>query len=196
MGEEQVVQQAWRQRMDLGALRREYSAAKRQVKVAQAGHFPQLDATASYGVSHVNSPDYRQDEDSLTVGVGVVWNLYRGGEIVAATAAARHAAAETAERYRQLKLSVRTEVTNALVEIGTARQRVDLAKKTVDTADETLRLLTELYRAGTITISQVTEGELRLTQARLALIQARIDLLNAQTELRLALGSVPPSPKP
>ena len=196
MGEEQVVQQAWRQRMDLDALRREYSAAKREVKVAQAGHFPQVDAIASYGVSHVNSPDYRQDEDFLTAGVGVVWNLYRGGEIVAATAAARHAASEAAERYRQRKLSVRTEVTNALEEIGNARKRTELAQKTVATAEETLRLLTERYRAGAITISQVTEGELRLTQARLALIQARIDLLNAQTELRLALGYVPASPKP
>ena len=188
MAEEQVVQTAWQQRRDLAALRNDYASARRQVEAAKAEWFPQVNAFGKYEVSHRNSPDFRQDEDDLTAGVGVTWNLYRGGDTVAAIATARHTAAEKAESHRQLKLTIRTEVSNALTNIKNARRRVELGQKTVDSAGKTLELLTERYRAGAITISQVTEGELRLSEARLDLIQARIDLLNAQSELRLALG--------
>ena len=188
MAEQQVVGSAWKQRLDLDALRRDYAAAKRQVQAAKADFLPQVNATGSYAVSHRNSPEFRQDEDDLSVGLGVVWNLYRGGDTVAAIAAARHASAEAAEGFRKLKLQIRTEVSNALTNIKNARDRVGLAEKTVATAEETLSLLTERYRAGAITISQVTEGELRLTQARLDLLRAKIDLLTAQSELKLALG--------
>lgn len=188
MAEEQVVQTAWQQRRDLAALRNDYASARRQVAAAKAEWFPQVNATGKYEVSHRNSPDFRQDEDDLTVGVGVTWNLYRGGDTVAAIAAARHTATEKAESHRRLKLSIRTEVSNALTNIKNARRRVELGEKMVASAEESLKLLAERYRAGAITISQVTEGELRLSEARLDLIQARIDLLNAQSELRLALG--------
>ena len=188
MHPEQVAQQAFGSRADLAAARKSYAVAKRQVKAAQADFYPRLDASAAYGAKRQNSTHLRSQDDELTVGAAVSWNLYRGGDTVAAVAAARHAATETAEQFRQLKLRIRTQVGNALANIKTARERVGLAEKTVATAEETLRLLTERYRAGAITISQVTEGELRLTEARLDLIKAKIDLLTAQSELSLALG--------
>ena len=186
--EEQTVQTAWQQRMDLAALRDDYAAARRQVDAAKAEFLPRLDATGAYEVEHRNSPDFSHHDDGLTAGLGVVWNLYNGGDTVAAIAAARRAAIEKAEGYRQLKLRIRTQVSNALTSIKNARRRVELGEKTVATAEETLKLLTDRYRAGAITISQVTEGELRLSQARLDLVQAKIDLLAAQSGLVLAVG--------
>jgi len=190
MAEEQVVRAAWSYRSDLRAVRREYAAAKRGIEAAKAGFWPQLNASAGYSNAHRNSPDFRKADDDVTGALAVQWNLFNGGNTVGAIAEARHNASETAEHYRQLKLSVRTEVSNALSNINTARNRVELGEKTVATAEETLHLLTERYRAGAITISQVTEGELRLTEARQQLIKAKIDLLQAQSELRLAIGVV------
>ncbi len=190
MDEAQVVRAAWSYRSDLRAVRRQYAAAKRGIEAAKAGFWPLLTASAGYSNAHRNSPDFRKADDDVTGALAVQWNLFNGGNTVGAIAEARHNASEIAERYRQLKLSVHTEVSNALSNIRTARDRVELGEKTVTTAEETLHLLTERYRAGAITISQVTEGELRLTEARQQLIKAKIDLLQAQSELKLAIGVV------
>jgi len=189
MGEEQVIQAAWDRRPDLRAVRNEYAAAKRDIKAAQADYFPQVNASASYSNFHRNSPDFHKDDDDVTVGLNMVWNLYRGGDTVAAVAAARHAASETAEAFRNRKLEIESDVSNAFTNIENARRRVELGEKEVDTATEALRLITDRYRAGAVTISEVTEGELRRTEAREDLIRAKIDLLRAQSELKLAVGS-------
>jgi len=188
MPEDQAVESAWQTRDDLGALRRQYAAARRQVQSAKGGFYPQLGASLSYANNHRNSPKFSKSDDDVTGTLGVQWNLFEGGRTVSAVAQSRHAASETAEQFRQLKLKIRTEVSNARTNIRNARQRVELGEKTVASAEETLRLLTERYRAGAITISQVTEGELRLTEARQQLIKAKIDLLTAQSELKLAIG--------
>ena len=192
MPEEKVEQRAWETRADMRALRRDYAAAVRNIHVAQSEFYPQLDLSSTYDMQRLSSIRFDHDDDQLTAGVRMDWNLFAGGATRAAVREARHKAEEIAERYRALKLKIRTEVSNARFNIQDARRRVELGQKTVTSAQENLRLLTDRYRAGAITISQVTEGELRLTEARQQLIKAKIDLLQAQSELRLAIGAVGP----
>ncbi len=188
-GAEDTVAAAWAGRPDLAALRERYSAALRDVRVARSRHYPDVNASVNYTNSHLDSLGFEKVDDDVTAGVSVAWNLYSGGETVAAVRDAEASATQAAEAYRELKLTVQTEIASALANVGSARRRIGLAQKAVDTAEETLQLLTERYRAGALTISQVTEGELRLTEARQQLVAARIDLLEGLTELKLATGT-------
>ena len=188
MHSEAVVQAAWDRRPDLAALRRSYSAARRNAKRAAAEFSPRVTVAGSYNAQRMNSGHFRDEDDELAAGVSVDLNLFRGGDTIAAIAAARHAAAQTAEKHRALKLRIRTEVRDALGNIGDARKKLELAQQAEAAADEALRLLLERYHAGSISISEVTYAELRRNGARLKAIEGKIDLLDAQRELSLALG--------
>ena len=129
----------------------------------------------------------RWDEENVTLGVGLSWNLdgqrrrARGRAADAALTAEREALAELDDR---LALDLR----NAVLEGRTAQARRDQTVRGIALAEKSLLLVRDRYREGLVPLTELLDTETALTRARLRDLAARRDLLLAEARLRLALG--------
>lgn len=174
---------------ELQALRAQGEAARQEVRKAEAGHHPTLDAVASWSRSHsdnVTSVNSRYAQKNLGLQLNVP--LYSGGAVnsqVRQALAGEERAREALENARR-ELGVRVHHEFRSMTEGVLRIRA--LEQAVRSAQQALLSNQKSFQAGSRTTLDVLQAEQQKTATLRDLAQARYGYLLAQLRLRSLAG--------
>jgi len=183
-----AIQEALRQRPELRQLEANYEAASAGVVVAKSGARPTLGLFAQWDYKRQT---FMPEWGDWSAGVMLKMNVFDGGSTRADVAHARSQVAQVEAARDELRNGIRLQVTQAFLNVQSARKRVDTAKNAVATAEEGLRLVRLGYRNGVNTITDFLAAQAELTKARTSYETALFDEHAAEAALRFALGRKP-----
>jgi outer membrane protein len=174
-------------RPEVLAAKKAVAAADRQVRAAQGGYIPRLNAFASYDL---DSGDAEAFKNSWLAGVSVDLDVFDGFLTRGKVAEARANLDASREQLRKTELTVALETKQAQLNVDEARARLDTTAKSVAQAEESLQITKERYASGLALLTQVLDAETALTGARQRRAAAEADYLIARAALERALGRI------
>ena len=186
------VDQAYQSSLQVAVAQQNVDIAVQEVKKADAGHYPTLDAVASATQNYQNSSSfgYGSDIKALVVGVQLNIPLYQGGGISSrvreAVAAQERARQDLESARRAVALQTRTAflgVTSGLGQIKALEQAVGSTKLQL----ESTKLGQEV---GVRTAVDVLNAEQQLAAAERDLAQAIYGTIVSQLKLKAAVGKL------
>lgn len=161
-------------------------AAKGALKVARAGHMPQVTASASQAWSDSNWPG--DDNGNWGVGVNVSLNVFDTGVTLSKIHGAEADLKKAEETYRDTVDSVNLDVRSNYLGLREAEKRINTTKLAVEQADEDYRIAQLRYMSGVGTNTDVLDAQVALTQAKTNYTQALYDYNTSKTDLETSIG--------
>ncbi len=173
-------------RPELAAARQTVIAADRQVRAAQAGYVPHLNAFASYDLDSGNGTHYA---DSWLAGVSIELNLFDGFLTRGKISEARANLESARQQERKISLAVAFETRQAQLNLEESQARLATTGKSVAQAEESLQITKDRYTNGLALLTQVLDAETALTTTRQHRAAAEADVLIARAAIDHALGT-------
>lgn len=161
-------------------------AAKGALKVARAGHMPQVSASASQAWSSDNWPG--DDNGNWGVGVNVSLNVFDTGVTLSKIHGAEADLKKAEETYRDTVDGVNLDVRTKYLSLREAEKRINTTKLAVEQADEDYRIAQLRYMSGVGTNTDVLDAQVALTQAKTNYTQALYDYNTSKTDLETSIG--------
>ncbi|MCS4503044.1 Outer membrane protein TolC [wastewater metagenome] len=190
---------AWRQRAEeqnweLTAARQASKAAMENVDVARGGHYPQVDAVASYGGSHTDGgvtsgATYDgSDNQELAAGIEVTVPLYTGGATSSRVREAQSQYTEARASLEEVRRSVTRNAADAYRGVQTALERVQALAQSRVSTKTALEATQAGFEVGTRTIVDVLDAQQNVFEAERNYQQARHAYLLNTLRLQQAAG--------
>lgn len=178
---------AFENRPELKAARLMKKVKEQELKKAQRGYGPTLNAFAS---SDWDSDASSNFEQSYMVGVMADINVFDGfrtrGAIQQARADYEAAKADEQKAVNNLRL----DLTQAFLGVRDAWERLDVTRKSVESAEEALRITQEQYQQGAADITILLTAQVGRTAMRTRNVAAQYDYLIALGNLERARGAL------
>lgn len=188
-----LLAQLQRQNPALLSLQKNAAIATLQVSEAQTLTKPRIN-----GIGQVNT--LRTDNGAgflrnntqagLTVGAGLIWPLYTGGNLRRQAAVAEVAAHQAVLRVDQQRLSLSRELDDQLAFFQTQQQVLALESENVVAARENLLVSTERFRVGQTNALEVQTVQNSLEQALFRRNLVQFNLKVIELRLRLLAGQL------
>lgn len=183
-------------RPELRATHERQRAKEAEVRRAQAGYLPRLNAFGSY--DRDEGWEFRGAGRSWTAGLLLQWDIW-DGRLTAARVQGARADLDTArETDRKTRLAIELEVEQARLNLEAASERLGVTEKAVAQARESTALTRVRFDQGLALATQLIDAETALTTARVRRVEALADQRIAVAALRKALAlpqlSSPPTP--
>ncbi len=180
------IDRARTERPDLERARISMDLAAQRTKLTEAARLPRIFAQGLLEADRARFVD--QGGGNWLAGVGMRWDLWKGGETRAridqATAAQLQA---TAER-RRAESAAELEVRQAWTAWTTATERLTVASAAIEQAEEGLRIVRNRYEAGLEDVTSLLRSENALTAAQLRRLAALYDQRVARARLDHSAG--------
>jgi outer membrane protein TolC len=180
-----AVDEAARQRPELTQASAGVRAARSGVKVARSSLLPTVGAFAQYDAARYST---MPKTGLWSAGVTVSMNLFDSGATQADVARAKAQVTQAQAAEAELRNGISLEVTQAFLDVGSAKERLTTAQRGAAAAEEGLRLVQTGYQNGVNTITDFLAAQAELTQAQTSVATARHDVSAAEAGLRFALG--------
>jgi outer membrane protein len=184
---EELVHDALARRAELTALDQQAIAYGEQARTERSNVLPQLALTGAYNYLE-NS--FLDRQDYASVGVGVKWALFDGGQARKRAAALDRSRRATEQQRADVQSMIELQVRQAWLDVDETTERVRVTRDAVDQADENLRIARERYGAGLGTQTQLLEAENLRVQALGNRDNAVLDAGLAKLRLARAVGSL------
>lgn len=163
--------------------------AHQDVELGRAGHYPQLNAVASYGYNDVGASLFGGSTTyDGQVGLQLNLPLYQGGGTVAGTQAAQFRLTQAKEVYEQQRRATDRETRNAYLNVINAINSVHALKQALISTQSALDATQAGYEVGTRTIVDVLQSQRDLFDARRNYAKARYDYMVSSLRLKQAAG--------
>jgi outer membrane protein len=163
-------------------------AAQAGVQTARSGGRPSLGLYAQYDATR---PTTMPRTGNWSAGAALTMNLFDAGATRADVARARAQVTQAEASRDELHNAITLQVTQALLNVESARERVTTTEKGATTADEGVRLVRLGYQNGVNTITDFLAAQAEQARAQTDHVNALFDLRLAEAELRFALGREP-----
>lgn len=183
---ETLVAAALASRPERAALVARIDAAEARARAARADRLPQAHLAAGYDYADPNRrilPVQDGWQDTWDASVNLSFRLLDGGRAAAAEAQRSAQARALRHQLEDLDRRIRLEVTQRLLDLGTATATVPVAERNLEAARESRRVSAERYRAGVIRSSELLDAEV-------ALLRAGLDRTEALAQQRLAIAAL------
>jgi outer membrane protein len=188
------VDTALKQNPGLAAARASSEAARQQIQIARAGHYPTVDATASYSYLDSNLSGIRLlERNDSSVGVQLNMPLYQGGFVNSKTREARARFDEARERLDASQRALERETRDAHRGVISGISEVRAATQARTSSITALEAAQTGYEVGTRTIVDVLDAQRALSQAELNLSRARYGYLLNTLRIKQAAGTLTPA---
>jgi outer membrane protein TolC len=184
---EALLSRARESRSELSALAARAEALALQARVERADLLPQLALTGGY--TYLEN-EFLDRKDFSSVGVGVTWSLFDGGQARNRSAALRSASRAAARRVDDLRTQIELQVREAWLNLREAGARVKASAEAVAQAEENLRITRELYGTGLGTNTEVLDAIALQVSATNNRDNAVLDESLARLRLARAVGSL------
>jgi outer membrane protein len=116
--------------------------------------------------------------------------IFNGHLFSARRQAAHYEAQAAADRVRNLRQQVESDVRAAWISASTAYQRIPVTDQLVMQAQLALTLAQGRYNLGLASIVEVTQAQLNLTQAQIENVSAKYDYQSAYAQLQYTTGAL------
>ena len=186
---EQALEQAKRDRPDLGAMELRITAAKAQSLGTKLQWAPRVDARLTY--SYSENTGFNPDQKLQWMGsLNATWQLWDGGFRLAQTASAASQSRSAQLGLERLQQQSLEQVRNAWERHERATASLKAVEAEQALAARNLELAQRAYQAGSATWLEVEQAQLSVNSAALALLTERSSRSRAAIELLLATGSL------
>jgi len=183
----ELVQEAVERRAELKALDEQATAYGQLAKAERARALPQFNVTGAYNYLENTFLD---DQEFASVGIGVQWSVFDGGQTRKRAAALDRTRRATEQQRADVASMIELQVRQTWLDVGETRERVAVATDAVEQAEENLRIARERYGAGLGTQTQLLEAEGLRVQALRNRDDAGLDAGLAKLRLARAVGAL------
>ncbi len=180
-----LLDEALASRPEADALEAQVRAQTLTVRSTRAGYWPTLGVQLGGTVAARQLPTF---VPNLNAQVTFNWAFYEGGLTQAQEREGEAVLRQLEAQRDSLRLDVRLELEQALLDVAAAREGVEVAAEVVIAADEKLRLADGRYKAGAGSALELSDAQVSATQAAAQAVQARFTLATARAALLAALG--------
>ena len=184
---DELVKAAVEKRSELKVLDEQATAYGQLAKTERSRVLPQLSLTGAYNYLENTFLD---DEDFASVGVGVQWAVFDGGQARKRAAALERSRRATEQQRADVESLIALQVRQSWLDVDETRQRIQVTAGAVDQAEENLRIARERYGAGLGTQTQLLEAESLRVQALRNRDNAVLDAGLAKLRLARAVGAL------
>jgi outer membrane protein TolC len=184
---DELVKAAVEKRSELKVLDEQATAYGQLAKAERARVLPQLSLTGAYNYLENTFLD---DEDYASVGVGVQWAMFDGGQARKRAAALERSRRATEQQRADVESLIALQVRQSWLDVDETRQRIQVTAGAVEQAEENLRIARERYGAGLGTQTQLLEAESLRVQALSNRDNAVLDAGLAKLRLARAVGAL------
>jgi outer membrane protein TolC len=139
------------------------------------------------GYNHFDNT-FLNRQDFASVGVGVRWTVFDGGQSAQRAVALRSAARASQQQMADQQSRIELQVRESWLDRDTAAARVAASGEAVAQAEENLRIARELYRSGIGTNTQVLDAQTLRAISTSNRDNAQLDLVLAGYRLQHAVG--------
>lgn len=184
---DELLRDAVERRTELKALDEQATAYGQLAKAERARVLPQVNVTGAYNYLENTFLD---DQDFASVGIGLQWALFDGGQARKRAAALDRSKRATEQQRADAQSRIELQVRQAWLDVEETRERVHVTAGAVDQADENLRIARERYGAGLGTQTQLLEAESLRVQALRNRDNSVLDAGLARLRLARAVGQL------
>ena len=163
--------------------------AEAEVRAAEAGYHPTLNAAATRSVA--GERPFRKDHassDTWAAGLSASWNIFDNGVTAAKVRAARAVLQKAEEALAATDEQIRLDVRTAYLNLRAAEQNIQTAEKAVKQAEEDYGIARVRYNAGVGTNLEVMRASDNLTTARMNRATALYTYNTGKADLDNAMG--------
>ena len=144
--------EALRQSPEYRQARLQSSAAEAGVQVATRNFLPNVSGTGSYGGSQLElNPNW-------SLGLVFSWNIFDGGNLIAAYDEAKANLGAAAARVKAAELTLIQNLEQAEIAVEAAQERIQAARVLIASAQENFRLAQGRFDVGVGTILELTDA--------------------------------------
>jgi outer membrane protein len=186
-GVDELVAEAFDRRMELEALTDQAQAYGELAKAERARVLPQFNVTGAYNYLENT---FLNDQEFASVGIGVQWAVFDGGQARKHAAALDRTRRATEQQRADVQSMIALQVRQAWLDVAETRERIRVTADAVDQADENLRIARERYGAGLGTQTQLLEAESLRVQALRNRDDAVLDAGLAKLRLARSVGTL------
>lgn len=154
-GIDELLRVAMSRRGELRSLEARARALEAQARAERGRLLPQLSLEASY--QHLETTILDR-EDFTTVGVGLRWTLFDGGQTLQRARSLEHGGRAARHRLEELGSQLELQVREAWLGLAEAEARRVATREAVAQAEENLRISRELYGAGLASNTQLLDA--------------------------------------
>ncbi len=184
---DELVREAVDRRSELKALEEQATAYGQLAKAERARALPQFNVTGAYNYLENTFLD---DQDFASVGIGVQWSVFDGGQTRKRAAALDRTRRASEQQRADVESLIALQVRQTWLDVGETRERVVVATGAVEQAEENLRIARERYGAGLGTQTQLLEAETLRVRALRNRDDAGLDAGLAKLRLARAVGAL------
>jgi outer membrane protein len=187
-GQEQMINEALRNRPELRALQFDRDASYESLKAEKALKKPSVSAVWNAGVVPFrdNLLGSRYNAAGLTVAIPI----FNGRIFKAREAEAEYKARASDEQLNDLENRIVRDVRVAWLNADNAYQRIELGAQLLNRARESLSLAQQRYRMGLSSIVELTQALLSVTVAEIETANARFEYLLQRSALNYQTGQL------
>ncbi|MFC1849840.1 TolC family protein [candidate division CSSED10-310 bacterium] len=185
---------AFQQRLELRQLDAQRDVTQHIVAIARSDYYPTVLAAGVYSYAQPNSryqPPEEEFNGDWSIGLTMSITPFDWGKTRQRIQQAQAQQREIEARTEQVRLLIRSEVTQTYLQKQEAERRLELVRTTVTQAQENLKVAHDQYKEGMNRNTDVLDAEILVLQANLDQTQAEIDYLITSALLRKAVGSEP-----
>lgn len=157
-------------RSDLRAAQLRHENAEQNIKMAEAGYFPNIGVGGTYQFNDHNQP-FGSEGKSWQVMAFLRWDLFDGTKREYERAKAKHLAAQAQEQVSAMKKGVSYRIYEAYMNVEETRKNIELTLDALKTAEEGTRLLKVRYENGFSSLADLLNAQSSLEQARAGLVE-------------------------
>ena len=197
-----LLKEAENRNLSLLQARLSQDLAREQIRLAQDGHLPTLDLTASTGVSDTSYSGSKtrasdagtryddSNEGQNKIGLSFSLPLYQGGMVNSQVKQAQYNFVGASEQLESAHRSVVQTVRSSFNNINASISSINAYKQAVVSAQSSLDAMEAGYSVGTRTIVDVLDATTTLYNAKQQLANARYTYLINQLNVKSALGTL------
>ncbi len=187
---EPLILYAYQHRPDLLGDEFERMQAESGIGVAKSRFLPSVALTGSVDGERADDLGYEGDDFGGSVALIFSYNLFEGGNNLAQLREARAALAEAENLLQDSRISVASDVREALTSLQSAQEQVALQRENAKLVRQNRDLVEKEYNAGQASLVRLNEAQRDLTQAQSRLAQALVSLRQAWQNLAAATGEI------
>jgi outer membrane protein TolC len=189
-GLEELVSEAIQARPDVQAARVQIRAEEQSRSAVRSRLLPDIQAFGRY--EWANMKGLNNQHDAWYGGLQLQWTLFDGLRLQSDAREAEAKIAEAQARADGTVVKVREDVTQALLDLESARANAQKSKEQRDLAAENQRLVDVAYRAGTATAVEQADATAQLRNAEILVTTDGLNAQLAALNVLNALGSFNP----
>ena len=163
--------------------------SRRALKIARAAKGELLpNIIAAGAVMNSGNEFFPSGNEEIVLSLVARWTIFDSGEVAAKTKQAIAQAKELLYLIKDMKNTIKMEVTQADLYLKSARSRLEVAERQVAESEEDYRIAVRRYEEQVGTNLEVLDARLALTKSRTEKVDSRYDIYIAEANLLYATG--------